>query len=191
MLHVPRLCHVVSYSGHQVSKVRLQRGGYTSSWTSVSSSSFFSLIRGVFRQYVQHGLVHVSNHHSSTTHLGLGQRTLDPIFNVFDILTRILEIIQHMLRVRVQEARFGCSALVGRQSPRAMLDSSGNVPGQGILKAVSDVLRLKNRLTNDLRRWWSRGPCPLLWQGYRRRRTGASIEPHRRRHPFVGQSLET
>ena len=68
---------------------------------------------------------------------GERRRTLDPVFNVLDILVRVLQILLHVVLVRVEEVGFGGAAFVDRHAPRAVLDSGRDISREGILFQIS------------------------------------------------------
>ena len=64
---------------------------------------------------------------------GEGGHTLHPILHMLDILLGILQILQHMLRIRVEEARLRRLARFDRHGPAAVLDSSCEVAFECVL----------------------------------------------------------
>ena len=68
---------------------------------------------------------------------GRGRRTLDPVFNVLDILSGVLQILLYGGSVGVQEVGFRRPAWLHGHSPGAVLDSSSEVALKGILQLVS------------------------------------------------------
>lgn len=58
--------------------------------------------------------------------------TLGPVFDMLDVLVRVLKILQDVLRVRVEERRLRSAALLDRHAPRSVLDAGGDVSGESI-----------------------------------------------------------
>jgi hypothetical protein len=60
-------------------------------------------------------------------------RTFDPVFDVLDVFGRVVEVLKHVLRIRVEEAGARSLALLDGHGPGSVLDSGGDVAGKGIL----------------------------------------------------------
>lgn len=52
---------------------------------------------------------------------------------MLDIFSGVLEILEHVLRVRVEKAGTGCLALLEGHGPGAVLDTGGEIAGKGVL----------------------------------------------------------
>lgn len=58
--------------------------------------------------------------------------SLHPLLNMLDILLTILHILEHILRVAVQEIDFRRTTGVNGHGPRAVLDTSSQVSGKRV-----------------------------------------------------------
>ena len=92
-----------------------------------------------------------------------GRRTLHPVLNMLNILLRILKVLQHMLRVRIQPTRLRRLARLHRHGPATMLNTSRKIPFKRILP-IHISIQTKDKVVrgwrDDVRLSWSRDPCP-------------------------------